>query len=160
MLYKAITLPKPLIPKSLTSNAVYEYNKCSYLWIPRSPTGCESLNFRTLISCQMAVMWCRRGLWCSLVFQELPSSDCWSEALTLFREILTTSQSVTPPPFDPLCNDFEAVTENIRVSMSTYEVDYPARGNKRFGALFCFFWGVAKLGNLPLKRKGGRIALI
>ncbi len=54
-----------------------QYNKCSYLWIPRFPTGCESLNFRTLASCQMAVMWCRRGLCCILVYHEiLPSVGC------------------------------------------------------------------------------------
>ncbi len=168
MLYKAITLPKPLAPKSWPQmqSTVYMSTISGLIY--------ESLVPQPAVSHWISVLWSVvRWLLCGV---DVASGALWfiGNYLLVIVEAKLWRYFVKywprlnqiPPPFDPLCIRFwscdrkYASANAVKIFMSTYEVDYRARGNKRFGALFCFFGGVANLGHLSLKRKGDRFALI
>ncbi len=46
------------------------------------------------------------------------------------------------------------------IFMSNYEYEFLRRGETRDSVLYFLFRGVAKLGHLPSKRKGGHFTLI
>ncbi len=123
------------------------YNKYPYLWIPRSPTGCESLNFRTLVSCQMAVMWCRRGLWCSgssgiTYFLVIVEAKLWRHFVKYWLRIRFWS-----------C-DRKYTTVNA-VIILCLRSRLPSKGKQEIRSFILLFWGGSKSQTPALKKKVG-----